>query len=112
MRESGAHGRTQPSNESRQADRRPAHHHQHDSITTSDKEEIQAIVKAALKPAYSDGKIDKDQFTDINCQVSRALYKEIGNAEDLVKDKAKWESAIAARVDESIKTLKGGDTIT
>lgn len=97
-------------NRSGQAERSSIHQPNRDTITASDKEEIQAIVKAALKPAYGDGSIDEDQFTGINCQVSRALYKEVGNAENLVKEKAKWEVEVAARVDEAIKMLKPVDS--
>ena len=64
-------------------------------------------MKAALKPAYGEKKIDKDQYTAINCQVSRTIYREVGHTQELAQEKDKWKSLAATRVNEAIKTLKG-----
>lgn len=41
------------------------------------------MVKLALSAWYRDKQVDKDQYTDINRDVSRKLYKELGDASAL-----------------------------
>ena len=49
----------------------------------STKENLQKLVKDALKTPYKDGKISKDQYTEINRKVSHFLYDRVGEAGDL-----------------------------
>lgn len=47
------------------------------------KEEIQRMVKLALGPRYRDKEITKDQYTDINKDISRKMYTLVADAEAL-----------------------------
>lgn len=48
-----------------------------DSLSLKAKESINAIIKAALKPHYNSGSITADEYTNINRDLSRRLYKEV-----------------------------------
>lgn len=48
-----------------------------DSLSLKAKESISAIIKAALKPHYNSGSITADEYTNINRDLSRRLYKEV-----------------------------------
>ena len=52
-------------------------------MTFSAKENLQKLVKNALKTPYKDGKISKDQYTEINRSVSHFLYDRVGEGGDL-----------------------------
>jgi hypothetical protein len=44
------------------------------SLSLDKKEQVQSMVRDALRPVYRSGRIDKDQYTRINQRVSRAMY--------------------------------------
>ena len=76
-------------------------------MSLSHKQDVQKLVSAALKPHYNDQVIDKDQYTNINRDVSRMLYDKIGDFETLgVDGKAKWEKVAGEEVDRAINALK------
>ncbi|KAG8627393.1 hypothetical protein KVT40_004876 [Elsinoe batatas] len=52
-------------------------------LSYSTKAEVQRMVKSALGSRYRDQEITKDQYTDINRDVSRLLYEQIDDANDL-----------------------------
>ena len=43
------------------------------SLSLDKKEQVQSMVRDALRPVYRSGRIDKDQYTRINQRVSRAI---------------------------------------
>nr|OQO21785.1 hypothetical protein B0A51_09587 [Rachicladosporium sp. CCFEE 5018] len=53
------------------------------NLSYSSKEEIQRMVKKALRPRYDSKEITKDQFTDINRDVSRRMYELVADASAL-----------------------------
>ena len=53
------------------------------SMSFSAKENLQRLVKSALKTPYKDGRISKDQYTDINRSVSHILYDKVGEDGEL-----------------------------
>lgn len=53
------------------------------AMSLSAKENLQKLVKAALKPPYHNGDISKDQYTEINRNVSHLLYDRVGEEGDL-----------------------------
>jgi hypothetical protein len=55
-------------------------------LTLETKESISNIIKSALKPYYKSGRITADQYTSINRDLSRRLYKEVSPDEVLNDD--------------------------
>nr|POE79711.1 phd and ring finger domain-containing protein [Quercus suber] len=53
------------------------------NLSYSAKEEVQRMVKAALGPRYRDKTISKEQYTEINRDVSRKMYDLVGDAASL-----------------------------
>ncbi|TKX27333.1 ring finger domain-containing protein 1 [Elsinoe australis] len=53
------------------------------NLSYSTKAEVQRMVKNALGSRYREKEITKDQYTDINRDVSRLLYEQIDDASDL-----------------------------
>lgn len=53
------------------------------NLSYSTKSEIQRMVKNALGTRYANKEITKDQYTDINRDVSRMLYEQVEDASDL-----------------------------
>jgi len=49
------------------------------SLSMKSKEEIQAMVRAALRPHYKAKKVNTEQYTEINKAVSRHLYQVVGS---------------------------------
>lgn len=66
------------------------------------------MVKAVLAPRYRENQISKDQYTDINRDVSRMLYEKIGDAEGLAdqKEREKWQQVALEGVDEAIDAIR------
>jgi len=69
------------------------------------KTEIQALVKLALKPHYTNNEITSDEYTDINRDVSRRLYEQVGSEKSLA-EKEKWQKVADDEVSRAIQTLK------
>lgn len=70
------------------------------AMSYSAKEEIQRMVKIALRPRYLEKTIDKDQYTDINRDVSRKMYDLVGDASALADQSARerWQGIAAEEV--------------
>ena len=65
------------------------------------------MVTAALKPYYKRNAVNKDQYTDINRDVSRRLYDTVGTEERINDDnREKWEKVATDEVAKAVKTLQ------
>ncbi|KAB8239179.1 hypothetical protein BDV23DRAFT_144705 [Aspergillus alliaceus] len=71
------------------------------------KSDIQKLVGAALKPYYRSKTVSKDEYTEINRNISRMLYERVGGTETLDAD-AKTDLEVAAKeqVTKAIDALK------
>lgn len=84
------------------------HAHVRRKLSFTTKSEIQALVSAALRPAYKDKLIDSDQYTEINKDVSRKLYDSLPS---LMNGKAKadgtsdWSKRAASEVELALKNI-------
>ncbi|KAI9691579.1 MAG: hypothetical protein M1822_007650 [Bathelium mastoideum] len=80
------------------------------NLPYSTKQEIQEMVSSALKPRYKSKELNRDQFTDINRDISRRLYDRIGGAGALEaqKDREHWQRVAAEEVENALKVLGGG----
>lgn len=67
------------------------------------------MVKLALGPRYRDKIISKDQYTEINRDVSRKLYELVGSAEALEKqeERERWQGVAEEEVRRAVESLKG-----
>ncbi|KAK5007077.1 hypothetical protein LTR28_005716 [Elasticomyces elasticus] len=80
-------------------------------LSYSTKAEIQDMVKSVLGPCYQRKEVTKDQYTDINRDVSRKLYEMIGTAralEDRV-ERDMWGRIAAEEVQRAIAGLEAED---
>lgn len=77
------------------------------NMSYSAKEEIQRMVKLALRPRYVDKTINKDQYTDINRDISRKMYDLVGDASALADQGARerWQGMAADEVQKAITSL-------
>lgn len=79
------------------------------SLTYSTKAELQRMVTAVLKPAYTKKQITKDEYTEINRDISRLLYDRVGDAgaDALINrdTREKWQKMAGDEVDSAIKAL-------
>ncbi|KAI5270502.1 hypothetical protein E4T47_06150 [Aureobasidium subglaciale] len=78
------------------------------NMSYSTKTEIQRMVKAVLGPRYRGGEINKDQYTDINRDVSRMLYDKVGDAEGLADQdgRDRWQEVASAEVERAVQTIR------
>lgn len=62
------------------------------------------MVKAALKPHYRRKSISKDEYTDINRDVSRKLYDMVGDASALSdqRERERFQDAADEEVEKAI----------
>lgn len=65
------------------------------------------MVKLSLGPRYRDKEITKEQYTDINRDVSRKLYDLVGNASALTdsEEREKWQNVANDEVQTAIEAL-------
>lgn len=86
---------------------RASSHSPSQSLSYSAKQEIQRMVKSALAPRYKDKEINKDQYTDINRDVSRKLYDMVGNASALADqpEREKWQAVAGVEVGHAIDLM-------
>ncbi|KAK4546682.1 hypothetical protein LTR36_001900 [Oleoguttula mirabilis] len=79
-------------------------------LSYSAKEEVQRMVKLALGPRYRDKEISKDQYTDINRDVSRKMYDMVGDASALTAqvERERWQGVAEDEVRAAIATLHFG----
>ena len=66
------------------------------------------MVTAALKPEYRKGKIDTEQYTMVNREISRMLYDKVGEAGGMADgtERERWQSIATHEVDAALKKLK------
>ncbi|KAJ4363634.1 hypothetical protein N0V83_009930 [Neocucurbitaria cava] len=80
------------------------------ALSYSTKAELQRMVTAVLKPLYLKKEVTKEEYTDINRDVSRLLYEKVGDAgADALADQAtreKWQQMAGGEVDNALKTLR------
>lgn len=65
------------------------------------------MVSSALKPHYQSSLVSKDEYTDINRNVSRMLYDKVGdtgNVED--SERGNWEQLANDEVAKAVQSLK------
>ena len=76
-------------------------------LSLSIKSDLQKMVRAALKPHYSQNVVTKDEFIDINKRISRKLYELVGPADGLDSEsKTKWERIANDEVNNAVARLK------
>jgi hypothetical protein len=80
------------------------------SLSFSTKAEIQRMVKSALNPRYRDKEISKDQYTDINRDISRKMYDMVGDVSALAdqNEREKWQAVAEAEVKKAVDALHFG----
>lgn len=83
------------------------------NMSYSTKREIQRMVKAALAPRYRDQEVTKDQYTDINREVSRMLYDKIGDARGLEEqeERDKWQKVANEEVERAVEKFFEGSRV-
>ena len=66
------------------------------------------MVTLALKPLYQREELSKEQYTDINRDVSRLLYERIGDATALEnqRERKRWQDLASLEVQSAVKALK------
>ncbi len=66
------------------------------------------MVSAALKPLYLAQQLNKDEYTDINRDVSRLLYDRVGDAQALsdTKERRHWQQVASVEVQNAVKALR------
>ncbi|KAK3058752.1 hypothetical protein LTR09_000317 [Extremus antarcticus] len=80
-------------------------------LSYSAKEEIQRMVKLAIGTRYRDKEITKDQYTEINRDVSRKLYDLVGSAVALTDqaEREKWQGVADDEVKKAVVAAKAED---
>ncbi|KAI9809419.1 MAG: hypothetical protein M1827_006855 [Pycnora praestabilis] len=77
------------------------------NMSLSAKSDIQKVVSASLKPHYHKGEVSKDEYTDINRNVSRMLYDKIGTSADQVSEgEEEWRTLAAEEVNKAIRAIR------
>jgi len=77
------------------------------SMPLSAKADLQKLVSTALKPHYRNNTVNKDQYTDINRNISRMLYNLVGDAGISNEEKREeWEQIATEQVEEAVKALQ------
>ncbi|KAK5153550.1 hypothetical protein LTR04_006174 [Oleoguttula sp. CCFEE 6159] len=84
------------------------------NMSFSAKSEIQKMVKLALKPRYLQQEVTKDQYTDINRDVSRMMYDKVGDATGLSdqRERERWQRIATDEVDNAVKALRSAEVVT
>ncbi|KAK3718149.1 hypothetical protein LTR37_005264 [Vermiconidia calcicola] len=77
------------------------------ALSYSAKQEVQRMVKLALGSRYRDKEITKDQYTDINRDVSRKLYDLVRDASALADqaEREKWQGVAEEEVRKAVAAL-------
>ncbi|KAI4956555.1 hypothetical protein J4E91_000767 [Alternaria rosae] len=82
------------------------------TLSYSTKAELQRMVTAVLKPIYLKKEVTKQEYTDVNRDVSRLLYEKVGEAgADALADqdtREKWQKMATTEVDVALKALRAG----
>ncbi|MCJ1411326.1 hypothetical protein MMC19_005414 [Ptychographa xylographoides] len=70
------------------------------------KSEIQKMVKDALKSPYQKNEVSKDQYTEINRNVSRMLYDRVGESANLEGESANsWRKIAEEEVSKAVQAI-------
>ena len=73
----------------------------------SAKEDIQKLVKDALKVPYKNKEVSKEQYTEINRTVSRMLYDEVGESANLSSEAVdNWKRIAIEEVAKAVQSLR------
>jgi len=76
-------------------------------MSLSAKENIQRLVKEALKEPHQANQVDKDQYTDINRKVSRMLYDIVGEEGDIDGSQSDdWKRMASDEVAKAVQSLQ------
>ena len=77
------------------------------TMPLSTKTDLQRMVSTALSPHYQSNTVSKDQYTDINRNVSRLLYEKVGDAGSVKGEARKtWERLASEEVAKAVQSLK------
>lgn len=77
------------------------------TMPLSTKTDLQRMVSTALTPHYQSNTVSKDQYTDINRNVSRLLYEKVGDAGSVNGEARKtWERLASDEVAKAVESLK------
>ena len=77
------------------------------AMPLSTKTDLQRMVSIALTPHYQSNTVSKDQYTDINRNVSRFLYEKVGDAGSMNGESRKtWERLANDEVAKAVQSLK------
>lgn len=74
------------------------------SMSAEVKEGINKIVKSVLAPHWKSQQITKEQYADINREVSRKLYEMVADR-DVSQDKDRWEKVATSEVATAVEAL-------
>ena len=81
-------------------------------LSYSTKAELQRMVTAVLKPLYVKKEVTKEEYTEVNRDVSRLLYEKVGEAgADALADQGtreKWQQMANGEVDVALKARRAG----
>jgi hypothetical protein len=70
------------------------------------KESINKIVKSALGPHWRSAQLSKDQYSDINRDVSRKMYEIVADEySNIERDRSAWETIAAREVAAAVRAL-------
>ena len=71
------------------------------------------MVTAVLKPLYLKKEVTKEEYTDVNRDVSRLLYDKVGDAGATAladqETREKWQRMAGDEVDNAIKALRAAE---
>ena len=77
------------------------------AMPLSIKTDLQKMVSTALTPHYQSNTVSKDQYTDINRNVSRFLYEKVGDAGSVTSETRKtWERLASDEVAKAVQSLR------
>ena len=78
------------------------------NLSVSAKEEVQKLVRGVLESQWTKQFINRDQFTEVNRDVSRKLYEMVGNGDDLTQPEKRqmWVDVAAKEVRNALQVLK------
>ncbi|KAL1605101.1 hypothetical protein SLS60_004644 [Paraconiothyrium brasiliense] len=86
------------------------------SLSYSTKRELQLMVTAVLKPMYLKKEVSKEEYTDINRDISRLLYDRVAEAgTDALASQGirdKWQKIASNEVDNAVKALAAARSAT
>lgn len=74
------------------------------SMSAGAKEGINRIVKSVLAPHWKSQRITKEQYADINREVSRKLYEIVADR-DVLEEKDRWEKIATSEVATAVDAL-------